>query len=114
KEQAAKYGVSFEALNAAVAADWTRQGQERDARLAKARDEQEQRLGASLNEIGQSVNALQRTYEDQVVQKLAKKYGIDKPRLSSWGPADSGLGIAGFKDGEAVLLYQGKIYRGGE
>jgi hypothetical protein len=114
KQQAAKYGTSVLALNAAVAADWTRQGKERDARLDQIRADFERRHGVSLVDVTRTLDTLTRAHQERVLAKLARKYGITKPRLTSWGPAAGSLGISGFIHGKPVLLYQGKIYRDGE
>ena len=114
EQQAAKYGVSVTTLRAAVAADWTRQGRERDAKRAQVRADFQQRHGAELREVANVLNRLRRAYEAAVVSELARRHGISNPRMRSWGPAGSGLGIHGYIDGEPVLLLDGVLYRGEE
>jgi hypothetical protein len=114
QQQAARYRVPIEDLHAAVAADWTRQGQQRDAHIAQLRDDFTQRHGVTLQEVHAALAKLRQAHEHRVIAELARRYRIANPKLTSWGPAAGSLGITGTIAGQRVLLYQGKIYRGSE
>ena len=81
---------------------------------AQVRADFQQRNGVKLGEVADALNKLQRAHQAAVVSELARRHGISSPRMRSWGPAGSALGIHGYIDGEPVLLFNGKIYRGEE
>jgi hypothetical protein len=114
KAQAAKHGISVKALNAAVAADWTRQGEVRKARVARIRSDFLQQHGVSLVAVTQELNRLREAYKQQVIAGIARRHGISNPRLTSWGAAGGSLGIQGTIKGKPVLWHNGKILRQGQ
>ncbi len=103
---------SARAAIAAVSAT-TRSADDRRAQIERIIAKFQQRHhGASLHDVDKALFKLRRAHRDAVVSDIARRHGIRQPRLISWGPAGSGVGIAGKINGKPVILAGSKIYRG--
>jgi len=86
---------------------------ERRAEIARILAEFQQRhQGATLRDVDLALFKLRQAHRDAVISEIARRHGIQHPRLISWGPAGSGVGIAGEINGQRVILAGSTIYRG--
>ncbi len=85
---------------------------QRRAAIAQILADFRQRHGVTMRDVDLAVARLRNAHTKAVIADIARRHGIRNPHLISWGPAGSGLGIAGHVNGQPVILVGSKLYRG--
>lgn len=85
---------------------------QRRAAIAQVLADFRQRHGVTLRDVDLAVARLRNAHRKAVIADIARRHHIQHPHLRSWGPAGSGLGIAGEINGQPVILVGSKLYRG--